>query len=105
MKTLAKDKKFHKAPPIYELERLPIHPGEILLEEFLKPLNISQTELAKDLGVSFRTINEIVNQKRRISPEMAIRLAQRFGTTPEFWLNGQNRYDLWKAYQKLKKKV
>ena len=95
-----KNKKTYKAPSILELERTPIHPGEILLEEFLKPLGLTQSQLAKELGVSFRTINEIINQKRGISPEMAIKLSQRFGTTPEFWLNGQNRYDLWKAYKK-----
>jgi len=100
MKTID-NKKTYKALSVIELEREPVHPGEILLEEFLKPLNISQTQLAKELGVSFRTINEIINQKRSITPEMAIRLSQRFGTTPEFWLNGQNRYDLWKAYKKL----
>ena len=105
VETLINDKKEKglEAPPVYKLGREPIHPGEILLEEFLKPLNISQTKIAKDLGVSFKTINEIVNKKRGISPEMAIKLSQKFGTTPEFWLNGQMRYDLWRAYKKLKK--
>ena len=70
-------------------KRQPTHPVEVLGEEFLKPLGISQTALARELGVSFRTINEIVNERREVSPEMALKLAKRFGTTPEFWLNLQ----------------
>jgi addiction module HigA family antidote len=83
-------------------KRPPTHPGEVLREEFLKPLGLSQTDLAREMGVSFRTINEIVNEKREISPVMAIRLAQRFGTTPEFWLNLQMKHNLWKAARKMK---
>ncbi|SNZ06981.1 addiction module antidote protein, HigA family [Persephonella hydrogeniphila] len=97
-------KKTYKAPTILELEREPTHPGEILLEEFLEPLGITQTQLAKELGVSFRAINEIVNKKRGISPEMAIKLSERFGVSPEFWLGLQLDYDLWKSYQKMKKR-
>ena len=82
-------------------ERQPTHPGEVLREEFLKPLGLSQTALARELGVSFRTINEIVNEKREVSPEMAIKLAKRFGTTPEFWLNLQMKYTLWKTARKM----
>ena len=82
-------------------KRQPTHPGEVLREEFLKPLGISQTALARELGVSFRTINEIVNEKREVSPEMALKLARHFGTTPEFWLNLQMKYNLWKAARKL----
>ena len=83
------------------LDRRPTHPGEVLREEFLKPLGLSQTGLAREIGVSFRAINEIVNEKRGISAEMAIKLARRFGTTPEFWLNLQMKYELWKAAQKV----
>ena len=72
----------------------PIHPGEILLEEFLKPLEISQYRLAKDINVSPRRINEIVHGKRSISADTALRLARYFGTTDRFWLNLQTRYDL-----------
>jgi len=84
------------------LNRQPTHPGEVLREEFLKPLGLSQTELAREIGVSFRAINEIVNEKRGISAEMAIKLAKRFGTTPEFWLNLQMKFDLWKAARKMR---
>ena len=72
----------------------PIHPGEILLEEFLKPLGMSQYRLAKDINVSPRRINEIVHGKRSVSANTALRLARYFGTTDRFWLNLQTRYDL-----------
>ena len=85
-----------------KLQRKPTHPGEILKEEFLKPLNISQTTLAKKLHTSFRAINEIVNQKRGITIDMALRLSKFFGTTPQLWLNLQNSYDLYKISQKKK---
>ena len=72
----------------------PITPGEILLEEFLKPLNISQYRLAKDINVDPRRINEIVHGKRSISVDTAIRLGHYFGMSPQFWLNLQSHYDL-----------
>lgn len=72
----------------------PIHPGEILLEEFLKPYGVSQYELAKVVGVSARRINEIVHGKRAISPDTALRLARAFDISDRFFLNLQNRYDL-----------
>ncbi len=72
----------------------PIHPGEILLEEFLKPMGISQYRLAKDISVSPRRINEIVHGKRAITADTALRLGRFFGMAPQFWLNLQNRYDL-----------
>ncbi len=72
----------------------PIHPGEILLEEFLKPLKLSQYRLAKDLSVSPRRINEIVHGKRAITADTALRLARYFETTDRFWINLQTRYDL-----------
>ena len=72
----------------------PIHPGEILLEEFLTPMGISQYRLAKDISVPSRRINEIVLGKRAISPDTALRLARYFGLTEPFWLNLQSRYDL-----------
>ncbi len=72
----------------------PIHPGEILLEDFLKPFGVSQYELAKVVGVSPRRINEIVHGKRSISPDTALRLARAFDVSDRFWLNLQNRYDL-----------
>jgi addiction module HigA family antidote len=72
----------------------PIHPGEILLEEYLKPLEISQYRLAKEISVPPRRINEIVHGKRSISADTALRLARYFGTTERFWLNLQTHYDL-----------
>ncbi|MFA8451863.1 MAG: HigA family addiction module antitoxin [Bacteroidales bacterium] len=84
------------------LKRQPSHPGDILKEEFLEELQISQTELAKQLGTTFRTINEIINEKRSVSPEMAIKLSKFFGTSVELWLNLQNQYDIYKVYQKRK---
>ena len=72
----------------------PAHPGEILLEEFLKPLAVSQYQLAKQIGVPARRINEIVNGQRRISADTALRLARYFGTSERFWINLQSRYDL-----------
>jgi addiction module HigA family antidote len=77
------------------MKRLPpIHPGEILLEEFMKPLELSQNALARHLGVDPRTVNQIVNGKRAITAIMALRLARYFRMTPGFWMNLQARYDL-----------
>jgi addiction module HigA family antidote len=72
----------------------PIHPGEILLEEYLKPLGISQYRLAKEISVPPRRINEIVHGKRSITADTALRLARYFGTSERFWLNLQTHYDL-----------
>lgn len=72
----------------------PVHPGEVLLEEFLKPLELSQNRLALSIGVSPRRINEIVLGKRRVTAETALRLARYFNMTPQFWLGLQADYDL-----------
>lgn len=72
----------------------PVHPGEVLLEEFLKPMGLSQNRVAFNIGVPPRRINEIVLQKRRITADTALRLARFFGTSPEFWLGLQAQYDL-----------
>ena len=72
----------------------PIHPGEILLEEFLNPMEITQYRLAKDINVPARRINEIVHGKRSVSANTALRLAKFFGMSAEFWLNLQSRFDL-----------
>jgi len=72
----------------------PIHPGEVLLEEFLAPMGISQYRLAKDIGVPPRRINEVVRGQRSITADTALRLARYFRTTERFWLNLQTRYDL-----------
>ena len=80
----------------------PIHPGEILLEEFLQPMGLSQYRLAKDISVSARRINEIVHGKRAITADTALRLARYFGTSERFWLNLQIRHDLELEKEKLK---
>ena|ERR1044071_8982186 len=72
----------------------PIHPGEILAEEFLKPLGISQYRLANDISVPPRRINEIILGKRSVSPDTALRLSRYFGLSEQFWINLQMRYDL-----------
>jgi addiction module HigA family antidote len=72
----------------------PIHPGEILLEEFLRPMGISQYQLAKDISVPARRINEIVHGQRSVSADTALRLSRYFGLSERFWLNLQARYDL-----------
>jgi addiction module HigA family antidote len=72
----------------------PIHPGEVLMEEFLQPLGLSQNKLALNIGVAPRRINEIILGKRRISADTALRLARFFGSSPEFWLGLQSQYDL-----------
>jgi antitoxin HigA-1 len=89
-----------RIPPGNRLEKLAgdrageVHPGEILLEEFLEPLGVSQYQLAKEIGVPGRRINEIVHGQRRISADIALRLARFFGTSERFWINLQSRYDL-----------
>jgi len=74
--------------------RPPVHPGEILLKEFLEPMGLSQYRLAKDVSVPPRRINEIVQGKRAITADTALRLARFFGTEPEFWMNLQTHYDI-----------
>ncbi len=73
---------------------LPIHPGEILREEFLRPLGVSQNKVGRDLGVPAQRISDIVRGKRSITVDTALRLAKYFKTTPQFWLNLQSHYDL-----------
>lgn len=72
----------------------PVHPGEVLLEEFLKPMGLSQSRLALDIGVHPRRINEIVLEKRSVTADTALRLARYFGTSPQFWLGLQDDFDL-----------
>ncbi|SRR5260370_41982609 len=82
---------------IIPTDRMPTSPGEMLLEEFIKPLGLTQGALAEKLGMSRVAVNEIVNGRRGVTPATALRLARAFGTTPEFWLNGQLAVDLYKA--------
>ncbi|MGH7562801.1 MAG: HigA family addiction module antitoxin [Gemmatimonadota bacterium] len=77
--------------------RRPTHPGEVLLEDFLKPLGITQKDAAERLRISYPRMNEIVKGKRSVTPETALRLARFTGTEPEFWLNLQQAVDLWEA--------
>jgi len=83
----------------------PIHPGEILMEEFLKPINLSQNRIALDMRVPARRINEIVLGKRKITADTALRLARYFGTSAQFWLGLQMDYDLDVAEDKVGKKI
>lgn len=76
------------------LPHSPPHPGELLLEDFLRPMHMTQVDFARHIGVSFKRINEIVKGKRGITPETALLFAQAFGNSPQFWLNVQNTYDL-----------
>ena len=84
-------------------DRPPSHPGEILLEEFLKPMGISQLRFAKYVCWTYARVNELVNGKRGITPATALVLADVFETTPDLWLNLQKNYDLWYACRKHKK--
>jgi len=82
-----------------------VHPGEVLLEEFLKPMGLSQNRLARDIGVSPRRINEIVLCKRSVTAETALRLARYFGTSERFWLGLQTDYDLEEARSRIAARV
>ena len=79
--------------------REPTHPGEMLLEEFLKPMNITQRELAEGIHVPYQRVNELINRRRGITPSTALRLSRFFGTTAGFWLSLQHRWDLYKTMQ------
>jgi len=83
----------------------PIHPGEILLEDFLRPMNVSQYRVAVDIGVPPRRINEIVHGTKSITADTALRLSKYFGTSERFWLNLQNRYDLDKVKDRIEKQL
>ncbi len=83
----------------------PIHPGEVLLEDFMKPLGISQYRLAKDIGVTPIRISQIVNAQRAITVDTALRLGRYFGTSPAVWLRLQARYDLESAGDELKERI
>ena len=86
-------------------DRSPIHPGEILMEEFLVPMKVSQSRLARDISVPPRRINEICLGKRAITPGTALRLARFFGTSAEFWMNLQKRYELERAKDEMQASV
>lgn len=86
-------------------KRKPTHPGEMLREDFLPDYDLTVSSFAKALGVSRQTANELVRERRAVTPEMALRLARLFGNTPEFRLNAQRAVDIWKATRSNKKKI
>ncbi len=79
------------------IKRKPTHPGKIIQEDYLKPLSITVTEMASTLVVSRKTLSKIINERRAITPDMALRLGRAFDTSPELWMNLQKNYDLWLA--------
>lgn len=79
------------------MERQPTHPGEIIKEDYLKPLTTTISELASILGISRKTLSKIINGRGAVTPDMALRLSRAFDTTPDFWLNLQKNFDLWQA--------
>ena len=83
----------------------PTHPGEMLREDFLPDYGLTVSSLAEAVGVSRQTVNELLRERRAVSPEMAVRLSRLFGNTPQFWLNAQNAVDLWDATRKLRSDV
>ena len=88
---------------MFRYKRKPTSPGEIIREEYLDPLGITQKKLADHLRCDYKVINRIVNEKAAVTPEMATKLAFAFETTPDFWLNAQMAIDLWKIKKKKKK--
>ena len=82
------------------MKRKPVHPGNVLKEDVLVPLGLTVTEAAIDLGVSRKTLSELINEKASLSPDMAIRIAKATKTSPESWLNMQSKLDLWISEQK-----
>lgn len=87
------------------MRRRPTHPGEMLREDFLVDYGLTVAGLAEALGVSRQSVNELLRERRALSPEMALRLAKLFGNSPEFWLNAQRAVDLWDAAQAIQDEV
>lgn len=83
----------------------PTHPGEMLREDYMPDYGLTVSSFAKALGVSRQTVNELLRERRAVSPEMALRLSRLFGNTPEFWLNAQRAIDLWDAARSIKDKI
>lgn len=83
----------------------PTHPGEMLREDFLPDYRLTVSSFAKALGVSRQTVNELLRERRAVSPSMALCLSRLFGTSPDFWLNAQRAVDLWDAERSIKKKI
>ena len=89
-------------PNTRKMKRRPIHPGEILREDFMPDYDLTVSGLADSVGVSRQTVNELLRERRAVSPEMALRLSRLFGNSPEFWLNLQRSVDLWEAGNSIK---
>ena len=87
------------------MKRKPTHPGEMLREDFLPDYDLTVSRLAEALGVSRQSVNELLRERRAVSPEMALRLGRLFGNSPEFWLNAQRAVDLWEAAQVVKEAI
>ncbi len=87
------------------MQRKPTHPGEMLREDFIPDYGLSVTRLAESLGVSRQSVNELLRERRAVSPEMALRLGRLFDNSPEFWLNAQRALDLWNAAQSVSDEV
>jgi len=87
------------------MQRKPTHPGEMLREDFMPDYDLTVAGLAESLGVSRQSVNELLRERRAVSPEMALRLARLFGNSPEFWLNAQRAVDLWAVEQSVKADV
>ena len=83
----------------------PTHPGAMLREDFMPEYDLTVSKFAKAIGVSRQTVNELIRERRAVSPEMALRLSRFFGNTPEFWLNAQRAFDLWVVTRNFKKKI
>lgn len=83
----------------------PTHPGEMLREDFLPDYGLTVSGFAKAIGVSRQTVNEVLRERRAVSPEMALRLSRLFGNTPEFWLNAQRAVDLWEVAKQAKGRI
>ena len=92
-------------PNTQRMKRRPTHPGEILREDFMPDYALTVSGLARGLGVSRQTVNELLRERRALSTEMALRLSRLFGNTPEFWLNLQRSVDLWDAEEEIRAEV
>jgi addiction module HigA family antidote len=92
-------------PNTIKINRRPTHPGEMLREDFLPDYELTVSSLAEAIGVSRQSINELVRERRRVSPEMAVRLGRLFGNSPDFWLNAQQAVDVWEAEQAIRDDV
>lgn len=92
-------------PNTADMQRKPTHPGDMLREDFIPDYGLTVAWLAKAIGVSRQSVNELLRERRAVSPEMALRLGRLFGNSPEFWLNAQRAIDLWAAAQLVKDEI